>query len=1410
MKRFFCVLVFLALVAEALPLAGQDFEINQPSQNQKSAEKKDTKRRPARPAGRPSQQRSGSPATPGIGFGGGSIDLIRLTRASEAALRRRDYKSAAEYAQRAVNMARNNAQLWFLLGYTLRLAGQYQRSLEAYQQGLKMQGSSPEGLSGMAQTLGRLGRTDEAKRLLTRVVNANPDRINDMLILGELHIRSGEVQQGINVLQRAAARKPTAHAELLMATAYMKLKQPAKAKELLDRARRRDPKNVQIFRAVANYYREDHDYKSAIATLKNAPRMTAEVLGDLAFSYELDGQKKEAAATYARAAAAGPASIRAQLSAAQSQIQIGEIEKGKSFLAKAAAIDQDHYRLHAIRAGLAKMENRRDDAIREFNLALSRMPEGVLPEGQLFPIMLRLNLSDLYKQAGDEANARRQIALAEQQISGIQVEGQQKAEFLRVRASIRSNFNDMAGAEADLKQAMQLDPANTNINLQYANLLWRTNRRDQARGIYDAVLQKDPKNRFALESMGYLARDMGDGKLAEQFFNRLAAAYPDDHIAYLALGDMYTSQRQFDRAQANYEKAYKFAPKNSTIVANGANAAIEARKFDLAKAWVDRATGSMNDDPRVMRERQRYLFHDGKYLESARLGYKVLEKLPKDRNASVYLAYDLYNLGRYDDVLALVNKYEGTLPKEPNFPLIAGHVHKQSQLLDDAVDAYTHAIERDPRMVEAYVNRGYVANDLQDAEQASKDFETALKLNPRHGVAHLGLAFSNLQLRNGRRAIEEADAAEKLLGESGATHLARATAYRQLRALGKAEKEYRAALKFAPEDAGLHMALANTLYGLRRYNDSLRVLSDTLRLTPENSANIYAEMAHAHAQLGNRDETLRYIDAAEREDNQSSSILLNTGDALLTLGDQEAAMERFARALSAPDANRVDARLAIARLFVRDAKFEDAKQQVALAFAESRVGEASPVTAENLISAANIFLAAQDFDLATRYFNKAREAGAGEEAIAIGLANTYLAQGNDRDAEVALASLGSPSEHIDNYDYMLAMGSVYRRRNDSYRAMTSFARANQLGGDIDQNAERQLLETSGQHGMPITRTVSVLSDAQYSGLFEDPTTYMIDAQIFGVADNPALLPTPRSSRETRITTAFRVRKEGLPPISSFFQLRRAEGQISLPSEALIIDRDTRDYSFNGGISPTLRLGNNYINFNGGVQFTVRRDEQSPLAMNQNLFRQYLYLSTTSLGKWVAIRATGYHEAGPFTERNLSSRDLGARLEFVVGRPWANTSLLTGYSVRDLQFSPSIREFFTTSSYAGIEHRFSRKTSITALAEYIRSWRVQDQDFATARAWRPAFRFQYQPTNRWSIDGSFAYARGAGFHSYDNTQSGILISYSKPLSRSTDDGLGDVPIEYPLRFSVGVEQQQFFNFAGRGRAIFRPVVRLTLF
>ena len=1404
MRRNVFLICSLAVLACA-PLAAQTFEIT-PQGGAQAAP--GSPQQPKTQKKGQSSSASGSSSQGSLAWGS-SIEVARQARAADTALRRNDYHGALVYAERAAHAAPQDINMWLMYGYAARGAGKMQTALDAYNRALQLNPSSVEALSGMAQTYVRMGQTDKAKELLHKVLALNPRRANDLMIAGELFIQTGDYRGAIQMLQRADAIQPSPRADLLQALAYQHLHQTGLARQFLDRARAKAPHNPEVLRAIAGYYRETKDYQAAINALRSVPGQTADVIAEIGYTYEVWGKKKEAAANYNRAATMAPSQLSYQLSAAASDLGIGELKQARTFLDRATKIEPNHYRVHAIKAEVAKQENHYDEAIKEYNLALNHLPESS-NEGVLYPIELRVSLGELYRAVGDDNASRQQYQTAFNQIQQMNIEGDTRPEFLRLRGGLKSNLNDVNGALADLKEAATLDPNKPDILLQYGSVLWRVGQKNEAKKQYEHVLTLDAKNEWALTALGYLARDMGDTKTAELYFHKLAAAYPANYVPYLALGDMYTADRRFAEANAAYEKGWKLAPTNPLLVAGGANVGIESHKFDLSKKWLDRANPEMGQNPYVMRERERYLTWTGKYAESAQVAQQAIKKLPKDRDVVVYLGYDLLHLGRYDDLLELTSKYEKILPKDADLPLLAGYVHKNANLLHEAVDDFTRAIERGPEVRTAYVNRGYVYNDLQNAEAATADFNQALKLDPKDGSAHLGLAFAQLELHHGKSALDHAQAAQKLLGESGAIHDAMATAYREQGLLPQAEKEYRAALKYSPDDLKLYLALADTQYHMRRYNDSLSSLNKALSYSPDDPF-IYAQMAHAYAELKQRDQTTRYVEAAEKVGYDQSDVLLATGDALLALGDRDAAMGRFGRALDAPDSDRVQARLAIAKVMVRDGKWDEAREQVGLAFAESRIGEASPITAEHLLQAADMFLRMHDFDMTTKLFERARAAGAADQVVAIGLANTYLEKGDTLNAQAQLASLGNPTEYQENYDFMLAQANVYRQQHHDVLALSAFARANQVAGQ-DDVAARELMEMAGQEGLRLNDKVSVLSDFTITPIYEDSTIYQMDARIAGATGQT--LPPPRSSLESRWTSAYRVHEQGLPTISGFFQLRNAAGQVSLPAENIIANRNTWDYVFNGGLNPVLRLGRNAISFNSGLQFTVRRDKESPLDMNQNLFRQFVYANTNALGNWLTIRGEGIHETGPFTLRDLHSREFVGRLEFQVGRPWGKTSLLTGYVVDDLLFRPLVREWFSTTSYIGLERRWGQKLTVRALGQYVRGWRVQELQFVIAQEMRPGAEIHYRPKKNWTVDANFSLSRGMGFHTYDNATSGLFVTYQRGWRRALDDGMGTVPVEYPLRISAGVENDNFYNFNGAGgvgsQMIMRPVIRISIF
>src|SRR5581483_4234145 len=120
-------------------------------------------------------------------------------------------------------------------------------------------------------------------------------------------------------------------------------------------------------------------------------------------------------------------------------------------------------------------------------------------EGPLYPVSLHLSLAEILRRTQQDQQADAELRAAQAALNSVPGTDQQtRPDYLRLRALIEVGFNDMASAERDLKEAMQLAPKNINIQLNYANLLWRTNRDQEALEAYKHSLQADPNNHAEL------------------------------------------------------------------------------------------------------------------------------------------------------------------------------------------------------------------------------------------------------------------------------------------------------------------------------------------------------------------------------------------------------------------------------------------------------------------------------------------------------------------------------------------------------------------------------------------------------------------------------------------------------------------------------------------------------------------------------------------------------------------------------------------------------------------------------------------------------------------------------------------------------------------------------------------------
>ena len=1396
--------MFSLIVALSWPLGAQTYQVGP-----------DSKATPKSPASQAQQ----SPDGQSLGWGS-NIQNARLARAAQLALQRGDHAQAVEYAQRAAQAAPNDPQLWFLLGYAARLDSKTQLAIDAYNHGLHLNPSSLEGLSGLAQTYNVMGRTEDAERLLKQVLAADPRRKDDALLLGDIYMRSSDYTFALDWLGKAERMEPSARSELLMALSYQHLKQMDMANRYLELAKRHAPDNPEVQRSLAGYYRETGNYSAAIASLKAIKNPKPDVTAELAYTYQLDGKLDQAAAIYAQAANAMPRDLGLQVSAAQAAVAAGSIDHADSFLKRAEVIDADYYRLHAIRGQIAQIQERDTDAVREYSSAIAHLPASPV-EGQLYGIQLHMDLMQLYKNLNETNEAQQNLEIAKTEIGKIDDRGAGRGQFLRLRALIKMNDGQLDSALSDMNEALALNSGDLNSLQLDGDLLMKMGRTEQAISAYKQILTADKNNRFALTSLGYASRAAGRDEDATKYFQQLAKAYPTLYVPYLALGDMYTAHREFAKAEAFYKKGFALAPKNVAIVTGGMNAAIEAHNTDLAGVWLGRSTDDMQNDPHFLREKERYLRFKGNYEESAKVGREAIQALPKDRDVVVYLGYDLLNLNQYDELLVLTDKYRNVFPQEPDIPLLAGYVHKHQGESELAKEDFTEPLDRDPNVVTAYVNRGYMLNDLHQPADAASDFEAAIKREPKNGEAHLGLAYADLDMHKSPAAVKESELAEAEMGDSLPLHLIRATAYAREGMLSKAADEYQVALKFSPHDGSLYLALAGVHYSQREYHQSIDDLQTAQRLLP-NDPKIYALLARSYAELPDKDQTLHYVELAEQHaqpdakdpDSRPSAIYISTGQALSTVGDQHGAMDRFSKALTAAGSDRVGVRLAIAQLMAMQGNADDAKRQIALAQMEAQTGDTSAPSADQYIAAADVFRSLHEYDLSQNYLERARAAGAPDASVRIGMANNYLAVGDTARAKGELAAIPDNDESAESYQYLMAKANIFRQEHQGAQALTAFAEATNAAGE-DQSAEQNLLSAGADEGLRINPTLSVLTNFSIDPIYEDTTVYVLDSKLDAptpvASDESSLLPPPRSSLQTQWTGAYHLHLgEMAPAAGGFVQIRHANGQISVPSTNTIVNRSTTDYTFNFGVSPTVHFGSNVLTFNPGIQGTIRRDSESPVEMNQNLLREFVYASTSSFFNAVSVSGYFIHESGPFTESDQHSQALTGAVDFRVGSPWGKTALVTGWGANHQEYSPQNYKNYYTASYIGLERRFGDRLNVRAMAEDLRAWRVFGDNSAIAQNLRPSGTVDFTPSRSWDVQGSFAYSSTRGFHVYDAMQSGFSVSYARPFHRKFNAEDGEVSLQYPIRFSAGMQDESFFNFPGAHSQQFRPYVSITLF
>lgn len=244
----------------------------------------------------------------------------------------------------------------------------------------------------------------------------------------------------------------------------------------------------------------------------------------------------------------------------------------------------------------------------------------------------------------------------------------------------------------------------------------------------------------------------------------------------------------------------------------------------------------------------------------------------------------------------------------------AQQLQRQGQL-DEALEAFSLALEENPKLVEAYMGIGEIYRERGDFESASQSYRQATEISPNsfdahfyHGLtlqllgkirdsvitylralaiepesyeANLNVASAYLQLGRAADALPYAQRATELKPDQQAAWANLAAVFSLVGQYEQAVDAYRQAVELGELAEQILLGLANAHIHLKHYTRAINVLKSLNRQFP--SATSYERQGYAQFKMRLFDEALASFRAALSIDRQDTASLNGLGVCLMTM-----------------------------------------------------------------------------------------------------------------------------------------------------------------------------------------------------------------------------------------------------------------------------------------------------------------------------------------------------------------------------------------------------------------------------------------------------------------------------------------------------------------------------------------------
>jgi len=210
----------------------------------------------------------------------------------------------------------------------------------------------------------------------------------------------------------------------------------------------------------------------------------------------------------------------------------------------------------------------------------------------------------------------------------------------------------------------------------------------EAEGIYQQILQADPKQPVALHLLGVVAHQVGKNDISVDLITKALAIVPEYAEAHCNLGISLNDLGKLDEAVVSYNKALAIKPDYPEAHNNLGNALHEQGKLDDAVASYNKALAIKPDYAEAHYNLGNVHRELGQLDEAISSYHKALDIEPDYAEAQCNLGISFNDQGRFDEAVA---SYKEALNIKPDYPEAysnLGHVLQALGKYDEAMESY--------------------------------------------------------------------------------------------------------------------------------------------------------------------------------------------------------------------------------------------------------------------------------------------------------------------------------------------------------------------------------------------------------------------------------------------------------------------------------------------------------------------------------------------------------------------------------------------------------------------------------------------------------------------------------------------------------------------------------------------------